>query len=68
MSITSESEPYNLTEAVDFVNPIAILYMYEATTQLPLLVACEHIMRGAWRANGETGRTVSFFCFNFRFS
>ena len=61
MSITSESKPYNLTKTVDFVHPMAILYMYEALIQLPLLVACEFIMRGAWRANSETGRTVSFF-------
>lgn len=27
----------------------------------PYLVACEHIIRGAWRANSETGRKVSFF-------
>ena len=59
--IASESEPYNLTKTVDFVNLVAILYTYEALTQLPLLVACEHIMRGAWRANSETGRMVSFF-------
>ena len=61
MPAKSESNPYNLTKTVDFVNPMAILYMHEATTQLPLLVACEHIMRGAWRANSETGRKVSFF-------
>ena len=56
-----ESVPYNLIKTVDFLNLISILYVYEATTQLPLLVACECIMRGTWRANGETGRWVSFF-------
>ena len=61
MPVTSESNPYNLTKTVDFVNLMAILYMYEALTQLPLLVACEFILRGAWRANSETGRWVSFF-------
>ena len=68
MPVTSESNPYNLTKTVDFVNLMAILYMYEATTQLPLLVACEFIMRGAWRANSETGRMVSFFVLIRRFS
>ena len=58
---TSESNPYNSTKTVDFVNLVAILFIYEATTQLPLLVACEFIIRGAWRANSETGRKVSFF-------
>src|SRR3972149_3863368 len=61
MPATSESNPYNLTKTVDFVNLLTILYMYEATTQLPLLVACEHIVRGAWRANSETVRMVSLF-------
>ena len=37
------------------------MYMYEATTQLPLLVACDYIVRGAWRANSETGCKVSSF-------
>jgi len=61
MPATSESVPYNLTKRIDFVNLMAILYIYEALTQLPLLVACEFIIRGAWRANSETGRMVSFF-------
>jgi len=61
---TWESNPCNLTKTVDFVNRMAILNTYEALTQLPLLVACEHIIRGAWRANSETGRMVSFFVLN----
>jgi len=61
LQVISESNPYNLTITVDFTEFMPILYLYEATTQLPLLVACEHITRGAWRANSETGRMVSFF-------
>ena len=56
-----ESVPYNLIKTVDFLNLISILYVYEATTQLPLLVACVYMIWGAWRANSETGRMVSFF-------
>jgi len=61
---TWESNPYNLIKTVDFAEFMPILYLYEALTQLPLLVACEHIMRGAWRTNSETGRMVSFFVLN----
>ncbi len=58
---TWESNPYNLTKTVDFAEFMPILYLYEALTQLPLLVACDYIVRGAWRANSETGRKVSSF-------
>jgi len=61
LQVISESNPYNLTKWVDFAEFMPILYMYEATTQSPLLVACEHIIRGAWRANSETVRMVSLF-------
>jgi len=40
---------------IDFVNLIAILYVYEAMTQGALIGACEYILRGIWRANSETG-------------
>jgi len=61
LQATPESNPYNLTKTVDFAEFMPILYLYEALTQLPLLVACEFIIRGAWRANSETDRKVSLF-------